>query len=220
MSDRKTTNSDDRLIIFTRYPEAGKTKTRMIPALGEEGAATLQRQMTEHTLSQVKTWQRDRDNRELEKDFLSIAVYFAGGSEPLMRDWLGENLAYQPQSEGDLGERMVSAFERAFAAGIKKAVIIGIDCPGITPMLLDEAFVALERYDLVLGTAADGGYYLIGLTRLIPELFKDIPWGTGGVLQKTREIARKLELSIFFLPLLHDIDRPEDLAIWQQYFQS
>lgn len=194
----------ERLIVFTRYPEPGKAKTRLIPALGAEGAAHLQRQMTEHTMRQVKELQSFHP--------LSVEVHFAGNHQQQMQDWLGDDLVYQPQVEGDLGWRMAEAFQRAFRNGIEGAVIIGTDCPGLNAPLMAEAFKTLTQYDLVLGPAMDGGYYLIGLRRLIPELFAGISWGTSEVLQQTIAIAQGMGLAIASLPPLADVDRPEDLS--------
>ncbi len=191
------------LIIFTRYPQPGKTKTRLIPILGAEGAANLQRQMTEYTIAEAKLF--------LSAHPLSIEVHFAGGNLDLMETWLGSDITYRQQGEGDLGRRMMSAFEVSFAAGMSRAIIIGTDCPNLNGKLMDEAFQLLSHNDLVLGPAADGGYYLIGLRRLIPELFVGIDWGTSQVRQQTIEIGATLNLAIAFLPILNDIDRPEDL---------
>ncbi len=199
----------ETLIVFTRYPEPGKTKTRMIPALGAEGAANLQRQLTEHTLKQVKKLQSIRS--------VSLEFHFAGGNQQLMKEWLGENLTYYPQQTGDLGERMHSAFAQAFAAGINRVVTIGIDCPDIDESLLNQAFELLKQKDLVLGSAEDGGYYLMGLSRLIPELFVGIDWGSDRVSRQTTNIAKKLGLEFDYLTTLNDIDRPEDLYIWEKY---
>jgi hypothetical protein len=196
------------LIIFTRYPEPGKTKTRLIPVLGAEGAATLQRKMTEGTLAEAKKLQASYP--------LSVEVHFAGGNEQLMQDWLGSSIIYRQQSEGDIGCRMASAFQASFEAGINATVIIGTDCPDLNAQLMAQAFQALHQHDLVLGPAQDGGYYLIGLRRLIPELFTGIRWSTAEVLQQTHTIAQKLELAVGFLPLLSDVDRPEDLSIDRQ----
>lgn len=192
------------LILFTRYPEPGKTKTRLIPVLGAEGAAILQRQMTEQKLAEANKLQAVYP--------VSVEVHFTGGNEPLMQKWLGSNLIYQRQSEGDIGCRMASAFQACFLAGMDRVVLIGIDCPDLNAQLLAEAFQSLHQHDLVLGAALDGGYYLIGLRRLIPELFTGIRWSTAEVLQQTLNIARKLELTITKLPLLSDVDRPEDLS--------
>ena len=196
------------LIIFTRYPEPGKTKTRLIPALGTEGAANLQRQMTEHTLSQVKQLQKT--------SAISCEVRFAGGHLQLMQEWLGYDIAYQPQGEGDLGSRMAQSFYNAFQSGAEKVLTIGTDCPDVNAQILAEAFKQLQQCDLVLGPAVDGGYYLIGLQRSVPELFINIDWGTSQVLQQTIDTAQTLNLLVNYLPLLADIDRPEDLPIWEK----
>lgn len=200
----------ERLIIFTRYPEPGKTKTRLIPALGAQGAAALQRQMTEHTLLQV---------RELQSFYpLSVEVRFAGGDLSLMQNWLGSDLIYQPQGEGDLGSRMARSLSCAFQEGLDRAAIIGTDCPGLNAHSIADAFNQLHSHDLVLGPAIDGGYYLISLRCFIKELFSSIDWGTAQVLQQTVDIAKRLDLSVAYLPRLADVDRPEDLP-WQQHLQ-
>jgi rSAM/selenodomain-associated transferase 1 len=193
------------LIIFTRYPEPGKTKTRLIPALGAEGAANLQRKLTEETVAKA---------RQLAAVFpISVEVRFVGGNLQLMESWLGSDLNYQEQDAGDLGDRMRLAFQSAFNSGIQRAVIIGIDCPGLNAEILQQGFEKLEENDLVLGPAEDGGYYLIGLGRSIPELFRGINWGTAEVLEKTVAIASYLDLAIGYLSQLPDLDRPEDLWI-------
>jgi rSAM/selenodomain-associated transferase 1 len=192
------------LIIFTRYPEPGKTKTRLIPVLGAEGAAKLQRQMTEQKLAEAKQLHAINP--------ISLEIHFTGGNQQLMQNWLG-NLTYKQQSEGDIGCRMAAAFQTAFEAGMSRVVLIGIDCPDLKVELMLDAFQALNKHDLVLGPAKDGGYYLIGLNYLISELFISISWSTEKVLEQTQNISQKLELAIAYLPILSDIDRPEDLAV-------
>ena len=201
-------NSKQHLIIFTRYPEPGKTKTRLIPVLGTIGAANLQREMSEYTIFQVQELQKIID--------ISVEVRFAGGDLQLMEDWLGLDLVYQSQGEGDLGLRMARSLFDAFQSGAEKVIIIGTDCPGVNAQILATAFEKLHAFDVVIGPAIDGGYYLIGLQQSIPELFVNIEWGTAEVFQKTVDIAQKLSLSQVNLPPLADIDRPEDLPIWEQ----
>lgn len=206
-----------RLIVFTRYPQPGKAKTRLIPALGPAGAAALQRQMTEHTLQQVQ--------QLLKLSPLSVEIWFAATAKVgvsaaeadrhLMQNWLGDHWVYQSQAPGDLGTRMSHAFQMAFTDGMERVVTIGTDCPELDAHQLRRAFQALQTDDLVLGPAADGGYYLIGLRRFIPELFTGIAWSTVAVLQQTVAIAERLNLSIAYLDTLTDIDRPEDLSVWQ-----
>ncbi|AFY32830.1 TIGR04282 family arsenosugar biosynthesis glycosyltransferase [Calothrix sp. PCC 7507] len=204
-------SSRQHLIIFTRYPEPGKTKTRLIPALGNVGAADLQRQMTEYTISKVKELQK--------KTSLTVEVRFAGGNLQLMQDWLGLNLVYHSQGEGDLGEKLVRSLFDAFQSGAQQVVIIGTDCPGVNSQVIATAFEQMQTFELVMGPAIDGGYYLIGLRHLVPELFANIDWGTSQVLQQTMDIAQKLNLSHVYLPTLADVDRPEDLPIWEQVFR-
>ncbi|MGJ3248194.1 MAG: TIGR04283 family arsenosugar biosynthesis glycosyltransferase [Elainellaceae cyanobacterium] len=195
-----------RLIVFTRYPEPGKTKTRLIPALGAEGAANLQRQMTEHTMQQIQL--------VLRQCSVGVEVRFSGGNQHLMGDWLGHGWSYHPQGGGDLGCRMEAAFRAAFDAGMTRVVMIGIDCPWVDANILMKAFDALRSHDVVLGPATDGGYYLIGLRCLIPELFRDIPWSTDKVFQQSLDIAHQQGRAVALLDRLTDVDRPEDLWVW------
>jgi len=197
-----------RLVIFTRFPEAGKAKTRLIPALGPEWAAALARDMTRHTLA----WAR-----ELARGFpVSMEVRFEGGDGERMATAFGNGFPYRPQGEGDLGCRMVRALAESFFEGAERIVIIGTDCPEITPELIRESFERLATSDLVLGPATDGGYYLIGLRRTAPRLFTDIPWGSQRVLEETLGRARELSLDVTLLTSLSDVDRPKDLAVWHR----
>ncbi len=199
----------NHLLVFTRYPESGKVKTRLIPALGADGAALLHRQMTEHTLSQVQALRVKRS--------LVVEIYFTDPqNQTLMQAWLGESWVYAPQIAGDLGEKLSQAFTTAFAQGSTQVIAIGTDCPDLSAEIMYIAFEKLQTHDLVLGTATDGGYYLIGMRSLIPQLFINIDWGTDQVLSQTVKIATELGLAIAFLTPLSDIDRPEDLPVWEK----
>jgi rSAM/selenodomain-associated transferase 1 len=195
----------EKAILFTRYPEAGKVKTRLIPALGPEGACELHRKMTELSLRQIRELSAFRP--------LSIEVCFEGGRKNLMKEWLGPDLGFSPQAQGDLGHRMEKAFQEAFRSGFESVVLIGSDCPDRTANVMEKAFEGLKNNDLVLGPALDGGYYLIGLRKPQP-LFAHIPWGSPEVFNLTREKAQALGLKVLFLETLQDIDRPEDLPLW------
>lgn len=193
-----------RLLIFTRYPEDGRVKTRLIPALGAAGAKRLHRRMTEDTVSKLK-------------GTANIEVCYDGGDEGLMREWLGGEFIYTPQGPGNLGERLHAAFLRAFRQGEDRVAAVGTDCPGLEKTHMEEAFFLLTRQDLVLGPAADGGYYLIGLRNMYPEIFTGIPWGTGEVFRQTKKKAAAMELKTAVLAELTDVDRPEDLALLPFY---
>ena len=198
---------DERLIIFTRYPEPGRTKTRLIPALGADGAAEFHRRMTEQTL---ETGRRIESKRRIQ-----LEIYYEGGDELLMRDWLGAQLTFRHQGEGDLGEKIQRAFHQAFQAGARRALIIGTDCPDLTAAILIDACDALLSCDVVIGPASDGGYYLIGLSRLIPELFEGIEWGSAKVFEQTMWKVREVEARFELLVQLSDVDRPEDLESFE-----
>lgn len=204
----RTGKMRDRLIVFTRYPEPGNTKTRLIPVLGPDGAARLHRRMAEHTFAVAEQFGKQKR--------VSVMAYYTGASKERMNRWLGPEVTLRRQGDGDLGARIARAFREAFQSRMKRVIIIGTDCPGIRVETLQEAIDSLTSNDVVIGPARDGGYYLVGLRCEIPELFKDIPWGTGHVLERTLERAHRLGIRPFLLETLEDIDRPEDLCLLEQ----
>jgi uncharacterized protein len=199
----KSSQIQDQLIVFTRYPAPGTTKTRLALTLGHHQAAAIQQALIEHTMVQVRKFMQSHP--------VSVSIYFAGGSLEKLREWLGTDLIYREQTTGDLGQRMAQALAETFKNKYQRAVIIGSDCPQLKAHHLDRAFEALRQKDLVLGPATDGGYYLIGLCRLEQPLFEAISWGTKTVLAKTLSIAAEKKLAIELLEILNDVDRPEDL---------
>lgn len=197
------------LVVFSRLPEPGNTKTRLIPALGSLGAAALQEEMTRRTLAVAAACAAQEE--------VAIEVHHSGGDAAAMRVLFGSQWTYVEQErDGDLGERMLHALRRCAKQGVVRTVIIGTDCPGLSSAHLHQAFAALMEVDLVLGPARDGGYYLIGTRRPHAELFADMPWGTNRVFDLTVDRAQAAALSIALLEPLADIDRPEDLALWPE----
>lgn len=199
--------NSDLLILFTRFPRPGKVKTRLIPALGAVGAADLHRQLTDHLLRIINTF--------LEAAPAAFIIYVDGATGPAWQQMFGRVYQYHRQAPGDLGCRMSSAFAEGLQGGRRRVVLIGSDCPGISAKLLHTAFSHLSHYELVLGPATDGGYYLIGLNEPAPELFRDVPWGTADVLAATLLRAARLDLPALLLEPLTDIDRPADLSVWE-----
>jgi len=195
--------------MVTRFPEPGRTKTRLIPALGAEGAAQLQRQMTQYLLTRLR--------QVCHRHQVTLEIHFTGGTLAQMLDWLGHQILLKPQCDGDLGQRLGYIFEQGFATGLNRILVIGSDCPGIGDGEVSQALTQLETHDLVLGPAEDGGYYLIGLRTPQPQLFEAISWGQSCVLQETIAIATAHRLSLSLLRPLPDIDRPEDLKLWESY---
>ncbi len=200
-----------RLIIFTRYPTPGSAKTRLIPALGPEGAANLQRQLTEHTLANLLP---------MVEENIHVQIRFEGGDRGEMNAWLGGDLSMVDQGKGDLGHRMRNAFNESFQEGFDKVVIVGTDCPYLTVDDVKETLDLLRNNILVLGPATDGGYYLIGISSAAPEwlydlIFENIPWGTSQVFNTTVNAIAETGLNMGLLDEKSDVDEPEDLVHWE-----
>ncbi len=180
------------LVMFARYPTPGRAKTRLIPALGADGAAALHRRLTERTLATMQA------------TALPIELRSTGASVAAFRRWLGD-IAVVPQGTGHLGLRMRRAAARP-------AILMGADIPGLTPSHLHQATALLADHEVVIGPATDGGYYLIGVSEPAPWLFAPMAWGTDAVLATTLERCAARGITPGLLPPLADLDRPEDLA--------
>ena len=202
--------TNSRLLLFTRYPEAGKTKTRLIPQLGADGAALLQKRLTERVIVQAQLL--------AERCGTETIVHYSGGNSEKMTSWLGP-MNYVTQTTGDLGERMRVAFAHSFSEGAERAVLIGSDIPDISADLLHQAFCCLQgAKEVVIGPSADGGYYLIGLVarqaaQLLPVLFDKMPWSSGDLFGATMNRLLQAGYDIATLPVLRDIDLPADLSL-------
>jgi len=197
-----------RLILFARFPEPERVKTRLIPLLGAEGAAALHRRLVLRTFRMALDASRAAD-AELE-------IRFTGDDENAMHHWLGDEVICRAQCDGDLGWRMVGALEDSFREGARATVIIGSDCPELTADLLTAAFDKLSQAQVVFGPARDGGYYLVGLTQPVPQLFRDVHWSTGTVLTESIFISRQAGFEPTLLAPLSDLDVPGDLYAWKQ----
>jgi len=202
-------HTSDILIIFTRFPQPGTTKTRLGQQIGAEAAADCQRQMTEHIVAQARTLTQHQA--------IDLQIHYHGAEPGEMAAWLGDDLTYYHQANGDIGQRMAAGFSIAWQRRDAKVILIGSDCPDISYDILTTGFKILARADLVLGPAQDGGYYLIGMTRPHPELFNNIAWGTRQVMSQTLDIAADHKLIVKQVITLHDIDRPEDLKYFRNY---
>jgi rSAM/selenodomain-associated transferase 2/rSAM/selenodomain-associated transferase 1 len=192
------------LIVFGRYPRVGKTKTRLIPALGPVGAAALQKRLAEKTVATARQTAIRIGAR--------LVFCHDGGREQQLRQWLGGRpIHFRPQATGDLGRRMHLAMQCAFDGGARRVVLVGTDIPGLTAAILEQAFAALDEKDLVIGPSIDGGYWLVGMTR--PEnIFDGITWSRPDVLENTLTLARRKGMTPGLLDPLNDLDTPGDLA--------
>jgi rSAM/selenodomain-associated transferase 1 len=192
-----------RLALFARWPAAGAVKTRLSPALPPALACDLYRAMLEDAVALVAG--ADAGERFL---------YWAGAPAARAGFATPPGFHVRDQQDGDLGARLERAFEELLRAPEDRAVIVGADCPALEPSTLRAAFEALESREAVLGPARDGGYYLLGLGRLAPALFRGIEWSSAQVLDQTLARATEAGLTITLLPVLEDLDTPEDLLRW------
>lgn len=198
-----------RIVIFAKAPQPGSVKTRLIPALGAEGAATLARRLLAHTLHQA-----------LSADVGEVELCMSPA--PTAPAWQGvaihSAVQQTAQGNGDLGARMARAARRVTqhaassnASFSKSVLLIGTDCPALTASLLQQAAQQLEHHDALLLPAHDGGYVLLGLRSPCPELFVYMPWSTSVIAPETLRRMAALNLRIWQGPTLHDIDEPADL---------
>ncbi len=196
--------SDEILFLFVRHPEPGRAKTRLIPALGAAGAAALYRRMAEAVAAQA--------GRLARPGLDHVALVEPPERVGEVGRWLGSPWKVRGQVDGDLGERLAAAFHDAFTAGASRVVAIGSDCLDVDGALLGRAFDLLTAADAVVGPATDGGYYLIGLSRPVAGCFDQIPWSTTETLAVTRTRLAAAGCTVAELPVLRDLDTPEDLA--------
>jgi hypothetical protein len=185
-----------RLVLFTRYPTAGACKTRLIPALGATEAAALHRRLTERTVAVLKA------------SGAPVEVAYTGANAAQFATWLGPDVTLTEQMAGDLTARLLACLDPA------PVIFFGADTPDLAPQHVEAAIAALERHDVVIGPAEDGGYYLIGMRTALPELLTDMPWSTDQVLPETLARLARRGIAPVLLETLADCDRPEDLARW------
>jgi len=191
--------------ILAQAPVPGRVKARLADEVGPSVAAEVYWQLGRRVIAAVAA------------PGLRTTVWYAPAHEAaFVREWLEGvgRVELRPQPAGTLGARLTFAFARHFQDGAARSgsgvVIVGTDCPGVDRRLVNEAFTALTRFDLVMGPTLDGGYYLLGLRAPAPELFHDVRWGTGAVAAQTRARAAALGLRAQLLRPLRDVDTARD----------
>lgn len=190
-----------RIVIFAKAPLPGFAKTRLIPALGAQGAADLARHLLACTMEAALAAQVG-------------AVELCVTPAPADPVWQTFNLSkavqWTDQGEGYLGERMARAAQRVLDAG-ESVLLIGTDCPALDASQLHRAADALQRSDATLFPTFDGGYALLGLNRFDPSLFSGIAWSTDSVAAETMSRLNALDWRVDRHATVHDIDEPADL---------
>ncbi|XP_038068780.1 uncharacterized protein LOC119738111 [Patiria miniata] len=219
------TSSKERIVILCKFPRPGGVKTRLIPGLGEAGAARAQLYMSDHMLDVLSEFQRQRVG-------ITVEVKAFGGSADQFKYWLGRKLfprqcfSWSFQCDGHLGIKMADALNSAFNEGSEFAVLIGSDTPAVNADILETALSKLRSPDceMILGRAQDGGYYLVGFRRQVKErlgvlndIFEGIEWSTSTVCHRQAEIATGLGVKVQLMPqILQDVDTPDDLPEFEK----
>ncbi len=186
------------VVVFARAPVPGRVKTRLAAAVGPEAAAAVYRALLDHTLAAARASGLDVT--------LALAVDQASDWRP------PAGVAVVPQGSGELGERMQRAFAERFAVGAAGVVLVGSDLPGLSAELFRQAAAALDDAAVVLGPAADGGYWLVGQRAPGVDLFSGVPWSSPRTLAATRQRLVELGVDHRELPVLGDVDTVADLA--------
>ena len=201
------------LILFTRVPKAGQAKTRLIPALGEHGAAEFQWRLLARLLGELR--------HGAEQGLWRLRVYYCGteGFERL-RSMAGEGVVFVEQADNaDLGARMRAALERELGAGAPAVGLMGSDLPEATASVVAEALGLLEdpAVDVSLCPVEDGGYWFVGLKRPFPQLFEGTVYGGASVFEDALAACAAHGRTVATGPRLHDVDTPEDLAWFEDW---
>lgn len=203
MSTNGQVNEDlQRVLLFVRAPRQGHVKTRLAKHLGAETTLSLYRCFVEDILA------------TLTAGAYQTSVFFTPADQgAAVKDWLGKFADCQPQTGENLGQRMHLAFLNTYSDPVDRAILIGSDLPDLDIDIIHEAFSALQQSEVVIGPAADGGYYLIGFQKdaFTAKLFGGVDWGTGRVFQQTLEQIQQANLNYYTLPAWQDIDTYEDL---------
>ena len=192
------------LIVFVKNSILGKVKTRLAKTIGDVGAFTIYSEL--FSITEQVSQQVDVDRH----------IYFSDAIIP--SKWEGDKKYVQ--SGHDLGMRMQNAFQEGFEKGYKNIVLIGSDLPNITKGIIELGFETLLKNDVVFGPAEDGGYYLIGMSKINTSVFKDKPWSQSELLDVTLNQLKEQKESVGFIQTLNDIDTFEDLIASDFYKKS
>jgi rSAM/selenodomain-associated transferase 1 len=191
--------------LILKAPRVGEVKTRLASSIGAERATRIYRALVEHQLAQIPA------------NWRTVIHFAPSDAEAEMRSWLGRFVPlkpsdFVPQPNGDLGSRLISAMNHGFASGADFVFFLGGDCPGLTCSYLEEAEAALVETDMIIASARDGGYVLLGLRKPMASIFEGIQWSSETVFATTLRIAIAAGLSFRCLQPLEDVDDLESYA--------
>ncbi len=191
-----------RVLLFVRAPQRGHVKTRLAKQLGADKTLALYRCFVEDIIATLKTG-----------SYQTSVFYTPADQGAVVQAWLGKDASCQPQTGLDLGQRMQKAFANTYCGPVEQAILIGSDFPDLDIGIIHEAFSALQKSDVVIGPARDGGYYLIGFQKdaFKENVFRDVDWGTSRVFQQTLGQIQQANLNCYTLPAWQDVDTYKDL---------
>lgn len=192
--------TEERLIVFVKYPVPGNVKTRLANTVGADMAVALYRCFVSDTLSAARR-----------SGYPTLLCFHPPDAHDALIAWLGTKLTAVPQKGNDLGERMLKAFQETLQES-SRVVLVGSDCPDLPARLLHQAFESLKSHQAVVGPAEDGGYYLIGFSSKFTDApFKGIEWGGPKVFEATMAALRENGVNVYTLPVWKDVDEYDDL---------
>ena len=192
---------DASLIVVAKKPEPGFTKTRLCPPFTPQQAAQFYRCLMLDTLDLAARVQGVEH----------CLAYAPLEAYSYFQSLVPEGFSLMPQQGTDLGDRLASVLADRFRHGYRKVVVMNSDGPTLPLPYLEQAFQQLQQCDVALGMGHDGGYYLIGMKQMQPELFENIAWSSNRVISQTLDVCRRLQLKVHRLPQWYDVDVGEDL---------
>ncbi len=192
------------LLIFIKNPELGQVKTRLAAKIGQPAALAVYHKLLQHT-------------REVVQEIPFQRYLFYSKYVPEQDEWPPHQFIKLIQEGSDLGDRMQRAFQEVLSRGHEKAIIIGSDCPQLQTQHLLAAETALDTHNFAIGPAQDGGYYLLGLKQIVPQIFANKPWSSSQVRSLTLQDLVQKQQSYSLLEELSDIDQLEDLEKFPQF---
>lgn len=186
------------IIVFVKNPELGKVKTRLAASIGDEDALEVYNQLLLRTREVLSGISHDK------------FIFYSNFIDH--KDLWDQSQFNKRIQEGEgLGEKMLNAFKSVFDMGYERVCIIGSDCFDLNSSIIDEGINALDKEDFVIGPAMDGGYYLLGMNQLFPQVFQNKTYSTNSVCNEALTEIQKLGKTCFKLETLSDIDTVEDL---------
>ncbi|MDI6719933.1 MAG: TIGR04282 family arsenosugar biosynthesis glycosyltransferase [Methanomicrobiales archaeon] len=201
----------DAIVVMAKAPQPHRVKTRLIPPLTGGEAARLYHGFLLDKLDQVL---------HVGSPAHRVIAYTPDDAEPFFRALAGNRYRLLRQAGGDLGERLSSAAGSLFAEGCRRVLLLDSDTPHLPPAYIQSGLMALERSDVVIGPCDDGGYYLVGMRRHTPALFRGIPWSTPAVTARTIRRAGQLGLTVALLDRWFDVDTIADLVRLKRDLES